>query len=118
MAGETNSIVFVPDEDKTTNKPAEVQFRNLRVFDTSAACALGLQQANTLSNQSTLDFSSVSITSFSNQYVDKKYEISDGGTALSLYSNTWKSITINQTITPKTVLEFEIKTTGVGEKQA
>ncbi|MGO4891701.1 hypothetical protein [Flavobacterium sp. W21_SRS_FM6] len=111
MAGEINRLVFVLDEDKTGSKPAEVQFKNVSVYDTINEYNRGLLQAST----SILDFSEGVITSFSNQDVDNNYEITDAGTSLSLFGNTWKSVAINKTISPRTILEFEIKTNGAGE---
>ncbi|MDP5133365.1 MAG: hypothetical protein NWQ54_20990, partial [Paraglaciecola sp.] len=111
MAGEINRLVFVLDEDKTGSKPAEVQFKNVSMFDTIHEYNQGLPQTRS----SILDFSDGVITSFSNQDGDNNYEITDAGTSLSLFGNTWKSIAINQTISPRTILEFEIKTNGAGE---
>jgi hypothetical protein len=62
-----------------------------------------------------INFNNKAITSFDNQDKDNNYEITEGGDALTLYGNTWKSVDITQTLTPQTMIEFEMKSNGAGE---
>lgn len=45
------------------------------------------------------------------------HQVQDGGTTLYLSGNTWKQIPYNYTVTTNTVLEFEFRSTQVGEIQ-
>jgi hypothetical protein len=62
-----------------------------------------------------INFNNRAITSFDDQDKDNNYEVTEDGDALTLYGNTWKSVAITQTITPQTIIEFEIKSNGAGE---
>ncbi len=65
-----------------------------------------------------IDFDNVQISSFSNQDVSGDFDIQNGGGALRLQNNTWKSIALNYTVTANTVLEFEFSSTSQGEIHA
>ena len=42
-------------------------------------------------------------------------QIIDGGTTLQISGNGWKKASVNYTITPNTVVQFDIRITGLGE---
>jgi len=115
MAGAIDRLVFVLDEDKQGDVAPEAYFRNVSIYDKTPVYNTDAQQANIMLSASVLDFSSASISPFSNQDEDNNYEVADNGDSLTLYGNTWKGVEINQTITPQTILEFEIKSNGAGE---
>lgn len=115
MAGTIDRLVFVLDDDKPTNVPAEAMFKNVRIFDQIVDYEQILQHANNATNPATLDFSSATISSFQNQDRDRQYQVTDNGSALTLLGNTWKSVDINYTIVPETLLALEVKTNGKGE---
>ncbi|MEW7292276.1 M20/M25/M40 family metallo-hydrolase [Aquimarina sp. 2304DJ70-9] len=66
-------------------------------------------------NCDSLDFNSLTITSFSNQDNAGDYTIIDGGSGLSLQNNTWKSVSLNYTVTASTVIEFDFSSSSQGE---
>jgi hypothetical protein len=115
MSGEIDRLVFVLDEDKQGNLPAEALFRNVSIYDNISDYNAAKQKANTTQSASILDFADATISSFDDQDKDNNYEVTEGGDALTLYGNTWKSVDITQTITPQTMIEFEIKSNGAGE---
>ena len=43
------------------------------------------------------------------------FEVIEDGNTLQLNGNAWKKVVLNYTITPNTILEFDIKITGIGE---
>ena len=115
MAGTIDRLVFVLDDDKPSNVPAEAIFKNVLIFDQIVDYEQTLQQANNATNPVNLKFSSVAISSFHNQDKDRQYQITDNGNALTLQGNTWKSVDISYTMTPETLVSFDIKTNGKGE---
>lgn len=62
-----------------------------------------------------IDFNDKSVTSFDNQDLNGNYLIEDNGSTLRLTGNTWKTVEINHTILPQTVVEFEMRSNGMGE---
>ncbi len=65
-----------------------------------------------------LDFNDFTINSFSNQDSAGDFSIGTGGASLTLTNNTWKSISLNYTVTANTVIEFEFSSTSQGEIHA
>ncbi|MGB3466901.1 MAG: trypsin-like peptidase domain-containing protein, partial [Cyclobacteriaceae bacterium] len=65
-----------------------------------------------------IDFTSFTITSFSNQDIDGSNSVSANGSAITLTNNTWKYIPLNYTVTQNTVIEFEFSSTNEGEIHA
>ena len=49
------------------------------------------------------------------QDVDDDATLFSGGTGILLQGNTWKSVPLSYTVTPDTVLQFEVATNGQGE---
>lgn len=65
-----------------------------------------------------IDFNSVSVTSYGNQDNDGTFAVEDGGRTLFVNNNTWKKINFNYTITPTTVLSFDFRSGVQGEIHA
>ena len=62
-----------------------------------------------------LDFSALTIASYSNQDIVGTYAITEGGSAIEMTDNTWKRTLETFDVTPSTVIEFEFKSTQQGE---
>ncbi len=63
-----------------------------------------------------INFDSYTISGFATED-QGSHQVQDGGTTLFLNGNTWKQIPYNYTVTAATVLEFEYRSTQVGEIQ-
>ncbi|MEO0615266.1 MAG: putative Ig domain-containing protein [Pseudomonadota bacterium] len=62
-----------------------------------------------------LDFSQLTIASYSNQDIVGTYAITEGGSAIEMTDNTWKRTLETFDVTPTTVIEFEFRSTQQGE---
>ena len=62
-----------------------------------------------------IDFAKLSISSFDDQNKKNDYFIEDNNLGITLRGNTWKAIAFNYTITPKTIIEFDLTRTGKSE---
>ncbi len=69
-------------------------------------------------NCDSLDFNALTITSFANQDNAGDYSVVNGGAGLSLQNNTWKSVSLNYTVTASTVIEFDFSSSSQGEIHA
>ncbi|KAA1245598.1 M20/M25/M40 family metallo-hydrolase [Aquimarina sp. RZ0] len=65
-----------------------------------------------------LDFNSLTITSFSNQDSTGDSSIVNNGAGVSLQNNSWKYVPLNYNVTSSTVLEFDFSSTAEGEIHA
>lgn len=65
-----------------------------------------------------LDFSNLSLVSYSNQNASNIMSVLDNGTTLQLQGNTWKRTSQSFTITPDTLVEFEFASSNEGEIHA
>ncbi|MBJ2135072.1 right-handed parallel beta-helix repeat-containing protein [Paraglaciecola chathamensis] len=71
--------------------------------------------ASSNDNVSALTFSEDSLSSFDEQNKKNDYLIEDNNLGITLRGNTWKAIAFNYTITPKTIIEFDLTRTGKSE---
>ena len=62
-----------------------------------------------------INFNQVPIKSFDTQDEDGDYRTSANGDTITLFGNTWKSVAVDVSITPETVLQLELKSNGAGE---
>lgn len=70
----------------------------------------------TLLSPPSIDFNAYTISGFGgSQNVSDIYAIEDGGATLHLSENTWEKIDFAYTVTADTILEFDFKSTSIGD---
>lgn len=62
-----------------------------------------------------IDFNAYTINAYGNGQDAGSSTITGGGTGIKVEDNAWKSITLNYTVTPNTVIEFDFGSTTQGE---
>ena len=62
-----------------------------------------------------IDFNDYSIDSYGGSQDAGSYQLQSGNTVLKIQNNAWKSIALDYTVTPNTVIEFEFGSTIQGE---
>ena len=101
------------------NLEIEEQFiiPNFSRFSSVAQNTLAVADATTELTDSdfSINFSYIPINSFDRQDKSGNYRISDNGDTITLFGNTWKSVAVDVSITPETVLQLELKGNGSGE---
>lgn len=63
----------------------------------------------------TIDFADYSIDSYGGNQDAGTYQLQSGNTVLKIQNNAWKSIALDYTVTPNTVIEFDFGSTIQGE---
>jgi hypothetical protein len=76
-----------------------------------------LGSGSTNTSCTALNFNNYSVSSFADQEGGGTYQVQDNGATLFISGNTWKQIPFNYTVTANTVLEFEYRSTRMGEVQ-
>jgi len=61
------------------------------------------------------DITASNVQTYGGSQDQGQYSIEDNGTTILVENNAWKSIDVDYTITPNTVIEFDFKTTEEGE---
>ena len=62
-----------------------------------------------------VDFNALGIDSYGGSQDAGDHQLLDGGTVLYIANNAWKSVDMNYTVTPSTVIEFEFRSDREGE---
>ncbi|GAC12375.1 hypothetical protein [Paraglaciecola chathamensis] len=101
------------------NLEIEEQFiiPNFSRFSSAAQNTLAKVDATSELTESdfSINFNQVPIKSFDTQDEDGDYRTSANGDTITLFGNTWKSVAIDVSITPETVLQLELRSNGAGE---
>lgn len=104
--GDFNQLVFVLDNDRKTAN-ANAIFKNVRVYEES--------QNNDISD--VLDLSSLTFfTDLPEQDLSGTVTLTDDGKGVELVGNRWRKVLLDgMSITPTTVLEFDFKSSSIGD---
>ena len=62
-----------------------------------------------------IDFTGLTVSSFDNQDEQNSYVITDNNLGITLRGNTWKTINFDYSVTPETIVEFDLIRTGKAE---
>jgi hypothetical protein len=109
-------LVLVNDHDVPT-ADAQSLFRNVELYEaTPPPPPPGDLPPPDPGALDTLDLSTFTIQSYSAQQdVAGSAQVEDGGATLHLNGNTWKRVAINTAITAHTVIEFDFRSTAIGD---
>ena len=105
-----NTITFDANNSITFN---DINLVEEFVFNGAAAIDLATLQSLVTT---TIDFNAYTVTGYGgSQNVIDIYAIEDGGITLHLSDNTWEKIDFAYTVTADTILEFDFKSTSIGD---
>ncbi|MEL6132005.1 MAG: LamG domain-containing protein, partial [Bacteroidota bacterium] len=99
--GTMDRLVFGADDDATGGSNSI--FRNVHVYESDNGTGVNI------------DFNNYTVSSYGVNQDNGTYSIGNNGGDLTIQDNAWKSIAFNYTVTPQTILSFEVKTTDMGE---
>ncbi|KAA5543103.1 tandem-95 repeat protein [Roseiconus nitratireducens] len=84
---------------------------------TPGSDATAVVTVQVLGNSPGIDFRQYDVGSYAGPSQDKggNAEVADGGATLHLTGNTWKQIAFAYEVTPDTILEFDFRSTSIGD---
>jgi RHS repeat-associated protein len=102
-------LVFMNDHD-VSNPTGESYFRNVQVYEDPSTYA---------QSPVDVDFSNYTISQYSGtgQNPSIRMSVEDSGKTLSMVGNGWLKMSLPYQVTSKTVMEFDYKSTSLGEIQ-
>ncbi len=105
-----NTLTFDANNSITFN-----DINLIEEFVFNGAAAIDLATLQSLATTS-IDFNAYTVTGYGgSQNVSDIYAIEDGGATLHLSENTWEKIDFAYTVTADTILEFDFKSTSIGD---
>lgn len=116
--------VFAPEDIVITGNTMTFDANNSITFNDitlieefvfNGAAAIDLATLQGLATTA-IDFNAYTVTGYGgSQNVSDIYAIEDGGATLHLSENTWEKIDFAYTVTADTILEFDFKSTSIGD---
>ena len=89
---------------------------NFSLVQSSSASADALAQETSADNSpAPIYLDAADVSSFDNQDSQGNYEITPEGSHITLYGNTWKSLTHSNIISPDTMVDVDVTHNGLGE---
>ncbi len=110
-SGDINYLVFANDDDASNS--ANASFRNIKIYEGD-----GTPSSDDPSDENSLSFYQNDFSGYSNQdNASLQVEITDNGAGVTINKNSWKKLSFDYDVTENTVLEFDFKSTLIGEVQ-